>query len=220
MKLSSSSLFRRFIPAALAPLLIIQAYGQGYYELDGGTDTISTTFTFDGESEGDTHIPQPPYFEGAGQRDALLVFGGGSLSLTAGADVSVSNFDNHTAFARVGYGTDGTLNIGTGASFRVGHDGRYANFHVGHDATGTVNQTGGTTSLIGSVNIGANGGNGTYTISGGTFNFDHTPDGGTSLLSVGFNNSAVSTGTSSGVFNIDGGTVNILSSHGGGTRFI
>jgi fibronectin-binding autotransporter adhesin len=220
MKLSSSSPFTQCIHAALAHLLIIQAYGQGYYELDGGAETISSTFSFDGESAGDTYIPKPPYFEGSGQRDALLVFGGGSLSLTAGADVSVSNSANHTAFARVGYGTDGTLNITNGASFSVGHAGRYANFHIGHDATGAVNQNGGTASLIGSVNIGANGGHGTYTISGGTFTLDQTADGGTSLLSVGFHNAAPTAGTSTGVFNIDGGSVNILSSHGGSTQFI
>ena len=207
------------LPVTLVPLMIVQASGQ-QYDLNGGNAVISNAFTYDGESVGDTHIPQGPYFESDGQRDAFLVRGNGLLTLGSGADVSVINNANHTAFARVGYGTDGTLVIEDGANFEVGQPSRYANFHVGHDATGIVSQTGGTASFIGSVNIGANGGDGTYTISGGSFNFDQTADGGTSLLSVGFNNAAAGGGTSSGVFNINGGAVNILSSHGGSTEFV
>ena len=211
---------RTLLPVTLVPLMVLNAYGQGQYDLNGGNAVISSAITYDGESVGDTHIPQSPYFESIGQRDAFLVRGNSLLTLAGGADVSVINNADHTAFARVGYGTDGTLVIEDGANFEVGQATRYANFHVGHDATGIVNQTGGTTSFIGSVNIGANGGDGTYTISGGTFNFDQTEDGGTSLLSIGFNNAAASSGTSTGVFNIDGGTVNVRSSHGGSTQFI
>ncbi len=208
------------LPATLVPLITVQAYGQGQYDLNGSSNaSIGISLTFDGESIGDTHIPQSPYFENNDQRDAFLVRGNSLLTLSSGANVSVINNAGHTAFARVGYGTAGTLNIESGANFEVGQTSRYANFHVGHDAAGIVNQTGGTASFIGSVNIGANGGNGTYTISGGTFNFDQTSGGGVSLLSLGFNNAA-SSGTSTGEFNINGGSVNLRSSHGGSTQFI
>ncbi|HVJ45602.1 MAG TPA: hypothetical protein VM511_04385, partial [Luteolibacter sp.] len=227
MKASPFRLFgSRFSPSSslcasiFIPMLAASAAAQGQYQLDGGTGSVSSAFTYDGESIGDTFIPQAPYFESTGQRDAFLVRGGGTLTLSAGADVSVINNANHTAFARVGYGTNGALVIAADSILRVGQATRYANFHVGHDATGLVNQTGGSASFIGSVNIGANGGNGTYTISGGTFNFDQTSDGGTSLLTVGFNNSAAGSDDSTGTFNINGGAVNILSSHGGSTQFI
>lgn len=151
-------------------------------------------------------------FESGSQRNALVVYGGATLTLKEGADVGVRNDNNLTAFLRVGYGTAGSLVIENGASLAVGSATRYANMQIGQGATGTVTQTGGAVTAIGSFNVGVNGGTGTYTINGGSLTFDHAGPSATnrtSLISIGFNNSTDAAGTSTGVFNIDGGLVEL-----------
>lgn len=182
--------------------------------------TISGTATYSGEGfpAGD---PNPIYpggdpFKGSAHRNALLIYGGGILDLVSGADLSVKNDDNNTAFLRVGYGPGGTgtLNVGAGASLSVGQMSRYANFHVGEGigATGSVNQTGGNVLSLGSFNLGVNGGSGTYTISGGTLTLDRANDvhGATSLINFGFNQSQEEGVVSTGRLVIEGGRVEVL----------
>lgn len=197
----------------------IAARGQSAGEFTVGTGSVAVNgalaLTGDGFSipEGDIAYESP------GQRNALVVQGGATLTLASGADVTVGNANNLTAFLRVGYGTAGNLVIEDGASLMVGDHSRYANFQVGQGAAGTVTQTGGEVTAIGSFNVGVNGGDGTYTISGGSLTFDHAgPSAGnrTTLVSIGFNNATSASGTSSGTFNIEGGLVELKAVQDGG----
>jgi autotransporter-associated beta strand protein len=187
-----------------------QAQSPGELTVDGGIVEVNDTRFLSGDAF--ALDPEDLAFESTGQRNALVVFGGGTLSLKDGADVTVANTNNLTAFLRVGYGTAGTLVIENGASLAVGSATRYANVHIGQGvgAVGQVTQTGGAFTSIGSFNVGVNGGDGTYTISGGTLTFDHAgplASNRTTLISIGFNNSV--TGTSTGNFNIEGGLVEL-----------
>ena len=204
------------------PALLRAADGDAGLTVNGGLNTITDTEVFTGElyplTVGDVG------YESTTQRNAVVVMGGGELKLSSGADVWVKNDDNHTAFLRVGYGSgssgDGTLTIESGAMLRVGSTTRYANFQLGQGVgvTGTVNQTGGAATFIGSLNVGVNGGTGIYNVSGGTLTFDNAGAGAanqTSLISIGFNNSI--SGTSSGTMNISGGLVQVTAPHDGGS---
>lgn len=208
-------LLRSVATAALSVTLRGQSAGE--FTLDSGTLALDAPLTLTGDGFA---IPGGDIaYESAGQRNALVVYGGATLTLADGADVMVSNANNLTAFLRVGYGTAGHLVIQDGASLAVGSLDRYANFHIGQGATGTVTQTGGEVTSIGSFNVGVNGGDGTYTISGGSLTFDHAGAGAanrTTLVSVGFNNATSAAGTSSGTFNIEGGLVELKAVQDGG----
>jgi len=205
-----------------SPALLKAADGDAELTVNGTLNTITDTEVFAGELFPLT--PGDVGYESTAQRNALVVTGGGELRLSSGADVWVKNDDNHTAFLRVGYGSDasgdGTLTIQSGATLRVGSATRYANFQLGQGSgvTGTVNQTGGAATFIGSLNVGVNGGTGIYNVSGGTLTFDNAGAGAanqTSLISIGFNNSI--SGTSSGTMNISGGLVQVTAPHDGGS---
>ncbi|HWL52123.1 MAG TPA: autotransporter-associated beta strand repeat-containing protein [Chthoniobacteraceae bacterium] len=195
--------------------------------VDGVTETISTAISYDGEG-----YPADDPNAGSAHRNAVLILNDGVLNLENGADLSVKNDDNNTAFLRVGYGSEqsGTLNIGIGAQLSVGQESRYANFHVadGAGTTGGVNQTGGQVTVRGSLNVGVDGGSGTYTISNGTLTLDHADDAGhTSLITLGLNLNAAgeNAGTSTGTLVINGGRVEVLAPHQvgeatGSTEFI
>ncbi len=206
---------------AMAPL----TYADDQLLVDGATTPISGTVSYDGEGY-PSSAPNEAYDDGdpnAGpaHRNAIMILNGGILNLENGADVAVRNDSDHTAFLRVGYGSEqtGTLNIEEGAQLSVGQESRYANFHVGDGAgaIGAVNQTGGQVTVRGSLNLGVDGGSGTYTISNGTLTLDHADDGGhTSLITLGLNLNAAgeNAGTSTGKLVINGGRVEILAPHG------
>ncbi|MGC4016174.1 MAG: hypothetical protein QM755_16875 [Luteolibacter sp.] len=202
-------LFVTLVPlfAAAAPAL-----GQNLLPITSDT-TLNSAATYDGydPENPSLYIPTSPHFESNGQRDAVIVNNGATLTLDAGAALAVKNDDNLTAFMRVGaYGSNGTLLIGNDASLFIGQASRYANLQIGQGAgtTGTVTQTGGTVNVLGSMNVGVNGGSGSYTISGGSLTIDNADDAGhTSLVSIGFNN--YSSGTSTGTFNLNGGLVEL-----------
>ncbi|MFD0895989.1 hypothetical protein KBB96_08585 [Luteolibacter ambystomatis] len=202
----------RFV-VTLAPLLAASpALAQNLLPVDSDT-TLHSSASYDGYDPLDPllYIPTAPHFESNGQRDAVLVTHGATLTLGAGAALSVRNDDNLTAFMRVGaYGSNGTLLIGSDSSLTIGQASRYANLQIGQGTgtTGTVTQTGGTATVLGSMNVGVNGGTGSYTISGGSLTIDNADDAGhTSLVSIGFNNSAG--GISNGTFNLNGGLVEL-----------
>ena len=200
----------------------LRAQSPGELTVDGTTQQISGVLTLGGDA---FSIPGGDLaFESTGQRNALVVYGGGTLTLANGAAVTVANTNNLTAFLRVGYGTAGSLVIQNGASLAVGSQDRYANVQIGQGATGTVTQTGGTVTAIGSFNVGVNGGSGTYTISGGSLSFDHAgvdAANRTTLVSIGFNNATSAVGTSSGRLNIDGGLVELKAvQEGGAINFV
>lgn len=193
--------------------------GQALAELNVTTlQTVTSTLNLSGEGYA---IPNGDFsYESTAHRNALSVLEGGTLTLASGAAVTVANANNNTTFARIGYGSEGTLVVEDGASLTVGSVNRYANMQIGQgtDASGTVTQTGGNVTVRGSMNLGVNGGTGVYTVSGGTLAFDNvtaTDANKTSLVSIGFNNSV--SGTSAGTLNIAGGLVEVVAPHDGGT---
>jgi autotransporter-associated beta strand protein len=180
--------------------------------VSGSTLIISGSIFADGEG-----FPATTPNSSAAHRNAILVENSGTLVLANGATVQVANNDNNTAFLRVGYddvpGGDGTLNINSGAVLQIGQSSRYANFHIGEGSgvTGLVNQSGGSVTVLGSLNIGVDGGTGVYTINGGLLTIDNADDAGhTSLATIGLNLNAAGGGTSNGLLLINGGTVSVL----------
>lgn len=178
------------------------------------TDTaIDSTLVATGgtAADGDTYKPT---IAGSGDhhRDALYVTDSATLTLTSGANVTVKNDDNFTSLLRVGYGDgkSGTMIIDSGASLTVGQLSRHAGLHVaeGAGATGSVQQTGGEVTVRGSFNVGVNGGDGTFTLSGGQFTLDHddNPANKTSLATIGYNNLGAGSPATTGTLNISGGT--------------
>ncbi len=182
---------------------------------------------------GDTELSTPLAYSGEGfvattpnssaaHRNAVAVVNDAVLTLASGAQLLVANDDNNTTFLRVGYynadnpsaGT-GHLVIESGATLQVGQSSRYANFMVGEGEgnTGDVDQNGGYVTVLGSFNLGIDGGQGTYVIDGGTLTIDHADDAGhTTLATLGLNLNLAGpdAGTSSGELVINGGTVNVL----------
>jgi hypothetical protein len=182
-------------------------------QLSDGELTVSTGLT----ATGSDTAPTTPNTNAATHRNAIVVNNGSTLTLGSGADVVVQTNDDKTAFLRVGYGdtVGGILNVADGASLAVGATTRYANFHIGETAgaTGIVNQTGGAVTVLGSFNIGVDGGSGQYNISNGTLRIDHADDAGhTSLATLGLNlNAAGGPEASNGVLNLSGdGRVEVI----------
>lgn len=200
-----------------SPDLCAQAVGE--YTLASGTETISAARSVSGDGYA---IPLADLaYESDAHRNAFVVHGNSQLTLASGAAVAVANSNDLTAFMRVGYGSNGSMLIQDGASVAVGSTTRYANLQIGQGtgATGTVSQTGGQLTVIGSLNVGVNGGTGTYTISGGTLTFDHagpTAANRTSLISFGMNNATQEAGPTSGTVNIENGLVEALPTRDGG----
>lgn len=207
----------RSVPLLFAGFLLtfsvpLRAQSNGEFTVNGTTIAIDTLVPLSGD--GATIAQGDLAYESDSQRNALVVFGGGTLTLENGADVTVQNSNNLTAFLRIGYGSAGTLVIKDGASLEVGSATRYANVQIGQGSgvAGSVLQEGGSFTAIGSFNVGVNGGTGTYTITDGTLTFAHagpTAANRTSLVSIGFNNATSSVGTSTGNFNIEGGVVEL-----------
>ncbi|MDR2462673.1 MAG: hypothetical protein LBD30_02705 [Verrucomicrobiales bacterium] len=168
--------------------------------VSGSTLTVTSEETVSGDTFQDSG--------NSNHYNAVVVENSGSLVLGAGGKIMVQNNSDKTAFFRVGYGSGGFLDIGSGASLNVGQSSRYANFHVGDGGGGTVRQSGGTVLVLGSLNVGVGGGAGVYRIDGGTLTLDHADDAGhTSLATLGFNNSSAT--ASSGELWIGGGTVSV-----------
>lgn len=218
---------------ACASLLSLPLVGQtipaSEFEVNAGTGNLSLSSPLSLSGESHSLLSTDFGYESTAHRNALAVRDGTTLTLASGASVAVFNDLNyttpgssHTTFARIGFGTDGTLVVEDGASFTVGSANRYANLQIGQGtgATGTVSQSGGDVTVRGSMNLGVNGGTGVYTISGGSLTFDNVTATGvsdanrTSLVSIGFNNSI--SGTSSGTLNIAGGLVEVAAPHDGG----
>lgn len=220
---------RRILSSGRAPLLALAmsawadselcAQAAGEYTLASGTETINTAKAVSGD--GYTIPVDDLAYESTAHRNAFVVQG--QLTLASGAAVSVANSKDLTAFMRVGYGSNGSMLIQDNATVAVGSPTRYANLQIGQGkgVTGTVTQTGGQLTVIGSFNVGVNGGTGIYTISGpnGKLTFDHagpTAANRTSLISIGMNNATQEAGETTGTINIEDGLVEALPTRDGG----
>ena len=156
-------------------------------------------------------------------RYALVVGEGGTLDLNAGADVTVVNqtgANGVKTLIRVGEGTGeggaATMNIKEGSYLKAGDlygTQSWTGFHVGDfGATGVVNHTGGTIDLFGGLNLGNQGGVGTYNVSGETSVLNiYRPvaDNGAIIIGRATNNQA-----SEGILNVSDGLV-VLGAEGG-----
>lgn len=141
-------------------------------ETAGTTNFASTAFLDGGE------LPHPVRDGSGNSRYAMVVVGDGHLTLEDGADVTLVQAGKNVG-VRVGEGLGvATLTIENGANLVIGNETDRGFFVVGDfGATGVFNQTGGEVSVVGAVNIGSQGGTGTWNFSKGTFNVGLSEDG-------------------------------------------
>lgn len=193
----------------------LSAFRGALLEVDGDGTLVASVIEaggridFSAAAELDGGASAHPVRDGgpaATSRYAIVVHGGGELNLLDGADVTVLQTGRNVG-VRIGEGPGGaTLNLGTGASLEVGGDGERGFVHVGDwSSPGTLNQTGGALTVTGAMNIGHQGGDGEFNLSGGTFTFGaNDPGAGNSnQLAVGRTTDSTARPTT-GVWNISG----------------
>jgi uncharacterized protein YhjY with autotransporter beta-barrel domain len=174
-------------------------FGGGTVSLaDNSTLTVQGTATVGGH--GDTASGDVDIDDGT----TLTLTGTGTVAVTNGRIVVGDPFNNNFFF---GGDNSGTLNInsGTFSTVPVGAGSKTeVNIGSGEGATGTVTQSGSSTVNTGNwFYVGVGGGNGTYTLTGGTLN---TGMAG-SVIAFGVNSQTFTTNDLSGTNSV--GTLNI-----------